>query len=736
MVTWSLTADGFTLAQPHRLRPWYNFLSNDSYGIKISHLADGYAETTREPRMKITRNDPVAHLKGRYVYVRDQDGTVWNPSFRPALTPLDTYACTHEPGVTTIRGQLRGVSVTSLHAVPLQGNFELWHIQVENHGTESRSVQIFPQTEMLMNPSAEVHPVYFSWFTNSEYLAKERTMRFFRTDANPVAGYCSSLTEPDGFDTSIQEWRGDGDIQDPAHVREGRCSGSISAGDAYIACFQYDLELEPNKPQSLALLIGPGEGTEARSRFSKPEDVLAAVDEVRGYWKQLLRHSALQGLPEGLFKEYAQGFLGYQIVQQSTGIVREGFRGYRDVAQDAMGLVYYDPARARDLLVDLCRNQHPNGRAVRQWSVDGSQHDERDFRDLPFWLPIAVAHYIDITGDAAVLTEDVAFLGDSESAPVWEHISRGVRYALQYGPDELLYIGAGDWNDALSGLGIQGQSLWLNQFAYYALGAMEQLEAVVLRGAAGAADGGAAAAAAAAGPVDGGAAASASASEPATAEPAPAAAAPAPAAAAEPLPVSFGFDIPAERDRLYRGVQRQWTGRWFARGIHEDGTVIGGPERIFLLPQAWFTISGMAERDPERGSAALDAMTAELDHDHGLLICNPGFEKYDAHVGNLSCLAPGMAENYAVYNHASAYGIYALLQAGRNEDALRYLRRLLPFFQDAERTLAEPYVLVNFYNGGAIPDKRGRGGIPWLTGTVHWLALVVFRFLIPQKLSP
>lgn len=733
---WELDEQGFSLYEPQRLRPWYNYMSNASYGMKLSHLGDGYAETIVEPRLRITHSDPLSALKGRYVYVRDAETSmhsasppataspeslpeqqaasgepaalgqtdtpgepaasgqtaaseqtaaiVWNPSFRPAQTPLDNYECRHEPGLTRITGVKNGIRVISSHAVPLEGNFELWHIRVVNESSEQRSLQLFTQTEMLLNPTADVSPIYFSWFTNSRYSPDKRTIHYFRTDLNPVCGFCSSLVEPDGVDSSLREWCGDGDMSDPQVVRDGRARNSVSAGDPSIAGFQYNLELEAGGERCYAILLGPDSPEAALKRFPDPEEVEAELQRLREDWRKRLDVPQLRNLPDGIFASYARSFLGYQVLQQSTGIVREGFRGYRDVAQDAIGLMYYDPSGARKLIIDLCRNQHDTGRPVRQWSVDGSHHDERDFRDLAFWLPIAVARYLDTGGDLHILQEPVPFLEPDSSAPVWEHIRRGVEYSLQYGPHGLLKIGIGDWNDALSGLGLEGESLWLNQFAYYACTALERIQNL---------------------------------------------------AAGDPLhAVNFGIDLDAERDRLYAGVQQHWTGSWFARGFHEDGTMIGGKERLFLLPQAWFTISGMADRDPERGAAALDAMIKGLDHDHGLLICNPGFDEYDPHVGNLSCLAPGMAENYAVYNHASAYGIYALFQAGRNDEALRYLRRLLPFYQDAVRSGSEPFVLVNFYNGGAVESKKGRGGIPWLTGTVHWLAMMLFDFIIPKAI--
>lgn len=196
--------------------------------------------------------------------------------------------------------------------------------------------------------------------------------------------------------------------------------------------------------------------------------------------------------------------------------------------------------------------------------------------------------------------------------------------------------------------------------------------------------------------------------------------------------MDLGFGVEELRERLYRGTLAGWTGSWFLRGYHGSGAPIGAGERIFLLPQAWFTISGMGLRDQEKADAALDSMVEGLDHPEGLLKCSPAFTAYDPAVGSLSALTPGVAENYAVYNHASAFGIYALLLAGKKELALGYLARLLPYLKDADRTLNEPYVLTNYYNGGYYPGLAGRGGLTWLTGTANWVAMIVFDLLLGE----
>jgi cellobiose phosphorylase len=680
-MTWRLTEEGFDLTKPYQYRPWVNFLSNPDYGMRISHLGDGYATTLAEPRRVITNYDFFAPIKGRFVFVKDGD-SVWSPSFYPVKATLDSYTCRHAPGYTRWTSVKDGIEVESTVFLPLYGPFEVWKVRVRNVGNVRKSVSVFPQVEYHLYNSMGVDPVYYSWFTNAEYDQVRRSLGFFKTIGNEgVYGFFRSLKEPQAFETSLRHFCGDGDIQNPEAIREGKLHNSISGGDPYIGCFQFDLTLEPGEEWANGLFVG--EGTEVlrmtEHGFNTIYDLDYELSVITDRWKEKLRRPEFDSIKDDTLRGYLQTFFPYQVYQQAEGLVRGTWRGYRDVAQDAMGLSYFDGKGARKLLATLASKQYRNGRCPRQWNTEGGANDERDFRDLPLWTPLAVAKYIENTGDATILEERVPWEDDTHKSTVFEHMVQGFKYVLRYGPHELIEIGIGDWNDALSGLGLKGESLWLNEFAYLALAKMKVFQ--------------------------------------------------------QKYGHASDIDIDGEMKRLYKGVIKNWTGQWFARGYHENGTRIGGDERIFLLPQAWFTISGMAQLDPEKATIALDNMVERLRNPNGLLICQPGWDKYDAIHGNISALAPGLAENYAVYNHASAFGIYGLLMAGRNEEAVEFIKKMLPIYKDFKQTRSEPYVLVNYYNGGYYEYKAGEGGIPWLTGTVHWMVMSFFDHVLPKNVD-
>ena len=681
-MVWNLTDAGFTVHQPLRYRPWYHFLSNGDYGLKVSHLGDAYSTTLGEPRTAVTHYDFLSPGKGRFVYVKD-GSSVWSPSFLPTKTPLDRFSATHAPGFTRWDSEKAGLTVRHTVFVPREGRYEVGMVEVENRRENPALVQLFTQVEFLLFPNHAVDPTYYSWYTDSRWDAGRQSLLFDKKISPMQTGFFRSVTKPDGFESSLKLFCGDGDIQDPESIRQGRLTDSpASGGDPYIGCFQHDVSLAPGEVRRFVFLLGLGEDTLASASTVIPgwEEAAAELQAVTDGLIRKLHHPALDALPPGMFTSWLRTFLPYQIRQQALGMVRGEYRGFRDVAQDSMGLVPYDPVAARGLLVQMVTKQVATGRCLRQWNTAGGFNDERDFRDLPFWIAVALAHHVRVTGDTSVLDDRARWFDDGSLDTLWTHAVRGCEYALKFGDHGLVKMGIGDWNDALSGLGIDGGSVWLNQFAYYALEALKEL--------------------------------------------------------AEKTGQDLPFSIEELQDQLYRGTMRYWNGSYFSRGVTDQGVVVGAGERIFLLPQIWFEISGMGKRNPEVSRTAAQTMLDRLEVDDGLLKCHPGFDKPDATVGNLSTLTPGMAENFAVYNHACAFAIWGLLKLRRDDDAVRLLKKLIPFYKDHTRTRCEPYVLVNFYNGGYYDYKKGEGGIPWLTGTANWMSRIVFEELIPRGLIP
>jgi cyclic beta-1,2-glucan synthetase len=100
------------------------------------------------------------------------------------------------------------------------------------------------------------------------------------------------------------------------------------------------------------------------------------------------------------------------------------------------------------------------------------------------WLPLALARYVEATGDVGVLDQPVGYLDgravnppdDSyydlpmpspvETESLYQHAWRALEHGCRYGAHGLPLMGTGDWNDGMNLVGHagKGESVWLGFF--------------------------------------------------------------------------------------------------------------------------------------------------------------------------------------------------------------------------------------------------------------------------------
>jgi len=149
-------------------------------------------------------------------------------------------------------------------------------------------------------------------------------------------------------------------------------------------------------------------------------------------------------------------FLSPRGLEQYSG----GGWGTRDVTQGPveflMAVGQFAPIR--DLLLRVFRQQNPDG-DWPQWFMFFER--ERNIRpgdshgDIVFWPLLALAQYLNATGDAAILGESVPFFQGNpdaeEPVSLWQHVETALELIHQRViPDtQLAAYGHGDWNDSL-----------------------------------------------------------------------------------------------------------------------------------------------------------------------------------------------------------------------------------------------------------------------------------------------
>ncbi len=103
----------YVIRRPDTPLPWLNYLGQDDLFGLCTNTGGGYTFWRDARLRRLTRyryNDVPLDSGGRYLYVHD-DGTVWNPGWKPMKTPLDRYECRHGLGYTRITGAKGGIEV-------------------------------------------------------------------------------------------------------------------------------------------------------------------------------------------------------------------------------------------------------------------------------------------------------------------------------------------------------------------------------------------------------------------------------------------------------------------------------------------------------------------------------------------------------------------------------------------------------------------------------------------------
>ncbi|HEY3500275.1 MAG TPA: glycosyl transferase, partial [Polyangiaceae bacterium] len=265
----------YVITTPQTPYPWINYLGSEKFFGIISHQAGGYCfyrDARLRRLLRFRYNNVPADAGGRYFYVRESDGTIWNPTFAPVKTALDSFECRHGLGYTRITGKKKGLSVELLAFVPIGHDAEVHQITVKNEGNGPRSVTLFSflefclwnaqddQTNFQRNLSTgEVEVVGSTIFHKHEYRERRNHFAFYHVN-QPVTG----------FDTDREAFIGlYNGFHEPDVVRAGKSKNSVASGWSPIASHSLDLTLAPGETKTLVFLLGYVENPKEQ-KWEKP----------------------------------------------------------------------------------------------------------------------------------------------------------------------------------------------------------------------------------------------------------------------------------------------------------------------------------------------------------------------------------------------------------------------------------------------------------------------------------
>ena len=698
--------------------PWINVIANagggpggaagTNFGCIVSSTMAGFTFAHNAQQFKLTgwSNDIVRDNASEMLLIgtRDNSGENEGQFVRRQFVPATAR---HSQGWSAFDADYDDITVAVRLFVSIDKPEKYYQIKIHNKQSEPCTVRLDMVYKLVLGMCEEQTARYL----HSEWDEATNSL-LVRNVYHPIYHdqvLRLSATEP-LTDTSLQY---------PNRKRIGFCL-DIPAGEERQAAFVIEVE-EQNSPRSK----GP----------KSLQDIDGEFDRVVAYWDEKLSHITVE-TPDPSFDYMLNRWYLYQ-VYASRLFARAGFyqvggaTGFRDQLQDVMSILYSDPAYARRQILDHAAHQFPEGDVLHWWHESMHFGARTTFSDDYLWLVFVTYQYVKVTGDAAILGEQVPFCHADQLAPgeaergmnyesgkwkvessadaseqfstlnsqhstLYEHLRRAIERSMnRIGSHGLPLMGCGDWNDGMSAVGVQGrgESVWVAFFLCDLLPKMEQLTQM-----------------------------------------------------APGADLGYCADLAAFRKRLVDALQHSaWDGAWFLRAYFDNGDPMGSRNnvecQIDLISQAWSILTDVAT--PEQKASVMRETDRRLVNreDEIIQLLTPAFRDSQPSPGYIANYPVGVRENGGQYTHGAMWYIMAKLIEGermkasgepgdhsllasRLYDEAYYLYSIInPIHRtqtlaDVLKYKVEPYcIAADIYSN---PQHPGRGGWTWYTGSASW----------------
>jgi cyclic beta-1,2-glucan synthetase len=683
-------------------RPWVNVIANAAFGFQVSEAGAGYtwAGNSRLHQLTPWSNDPVTDPPFEHYLLQDLDTQTLlpldaSPSNTGGSTPCRVR---HGQGYTVFERRHGALKVETTWFADLKDAVKLVQLKLHNEGTATRRLRALAMVEWQMGAARHERRTVHAWRAKDSALnavfAQQRESRAGFGGSTAFLALAGLPGAPQWTCDRSEFFDAAGRLAPPATLGQNAANGADPC-----AALAGDFTVLPGQSFTLTFMLGHATDAAQAGELARAwqgRDTAAALAQVKAWWSALLGKVQVR-TPDPLFDALVNRWLLYQTLASrlwsKAGFYQAGGAfGFRDQLQDAMAFALIEPDRLRRQILLNASRQFAEGDVQHWWHAPGGEGVRTHFSDDLLWLPYACAWYVAVTGDAAILDEQVAFIDgpaipdgaedayyapqtSAQSATLFEHCARTLDRSLPTGSHGLPLMGTGDWNDGMNRVGHEGrgESVWL---AWFLCRVVQDFEPLARARDSGRAD--------------------------------------------TWLAARQGWIGALHKDG--------WDGAWFRRAFFDNGAPLGSSAnaecRIDLIAQAWAVLSG-ASTD-EFTQPAMQAMNEQLvDHEAGLLrLLTPPLQHSANNPGYIQAYPPGVRENGGQYSHAAVWAMMAQAATGDAEAAWESFQALSPAHR-SEHPLRgpayelEPYVMAGDIYGAA--PYVGRGGWSWYTGSAAWL---------------
>ncbi|WPH21865.1 GH36-type glycosyl hydrolase domain-containing protein [Variovorax paradoxus] len=684
-------------------RPWINVIANAGFGFQVSEWGTGFtwAGNSRMHQLTPWSNDPVQDPAFEHYLLQDPASGALLP-----LTPAGQGAgdggevrhrVRHGQGYTVFECRQQELALETTFFVDRDDAVKLVHVRVHNQGAGPRRLRALGMAEWQLGAARGERRTVHCWKPEDQPAVfgqqRESSTGFGGSTAFLLLVGLPGATQWTCDRNEFFTGRGIVEVPDTLARRAGggldACAaigGELVVGAGESASFSFVLGHADNADAALAL-----------ARRWRQRDVPEALAQARGFWDELLGRLEVR-TPDPLFDAMVNRWLIYQTLAcrlwSKAGFYQAGGAfGFRDQLQDAMAFALTDPSRLRAQILANAARQFPEGDVQHWWHMPGGAGVRTHFSDDLLWLPFATTHYVEVTGDAALLDHAAPFIEgpaipegaedayyapqhSGRTATVFEHGALAIDRSLRTGVHGLPLMGTGDWNDGMNRVGHEGrgESVWL---AWFLCSVVEQF---------------------------------------------------APIAQARGEHGRAARWNEARRGWIAALHDAGWDGAWFRRAFFDNGAPLGSSVndecRIDLIAQAWSVLSGASD-DAHTGPAMAAARKHLHDEPAGLLrLLAPPFAHSANHPGYIQAYPPGVRENGGQYSHAAVWALMAQALQGDHEAAWQSFEGLSPAHRAMHPGRGPAYELEPYVMAGDIYSAApyvGRGGWSWYTGSAAWL---------------
>jgi len=689
--------------------PWSNVMSNEMFGTVVTESGGGFtwAENSRENRLTPWNNDIVSDCAYEVIYVRDcSNNSVFTAcKLHATENPQSEYIIRHGFGYTVYNHIEQDISMEQTVFVAKNESVKITMLELKNLGEARRKLNIYQYLRPVMGVCNEDCDKFLTFTAQERGIFVRNSYNKDFPDRVMFAGASLDATD---FTCDRREFFGTsrgGDI--PTGVYAERLSNRAGAGFDPCIARQFEVELAPGESRKIIFVMGQAmsesQAIALISNFANVESAEQELENVKQYWKSILSAIEIE-TPNAAMNIMLNGWALYQtiscrIMGRSAFYQSGGAYGFRDQLQDVLSVLQIAPNMAREQILLHAAHQFEEGDVQHWWHNVGANTPGKGdkgirtkFSDDLLWLPYVTAEYIAVTGDFAILNEDVPFIcGElldeftdekyfvpdisNESANLYEHCVRALERSTNLGERGLPLMGSGDWNDGMSTVGNlgKGESVWLGWFL---IDIIQKFEPVMRH---------------------------------------------------------MNDDILLPKYQKFAETLRKnindnaWDGSWYRRAYFDDGTPMGSNMnsecKIDSLAQSWAVIVG--NTDHERNSTAMHSLEINLiNKEAGIVkLLTPAFDSGELEPGYIKSYVPGIRENGGQYTHAATWTCQAFAMTGNADMAMRVFDMLNPINHtrtelEVATYKAEPYVLsADVYS---VAPHVGRGGWSWYTGAAGW----------------